>query len=98
MRIVWDPVKAKRHLAKHGVAFEEARTVLEIGLTITVADYLHSITEEREQTIGLSDRSRVLVVIHSELRNAEMRIISARRATNQETNDYAEELLYRQRH
>ena len=98
MRIVWDSVKAKRNLAKHGITFEEAGSVLEIGLTITIADSVHSVTEEREQTIGLSDRSRVLVVIHTELRDGDLRIISARRATNAETNDYAEELLHRQRH
>ena len=38
MKIEWDPKKAKLNLKKHGVAFEEAATVLSDPMAVTGAD------------------------------------------------------------
>ena len=86
----WDSQKARDNLAKHGVSFEEATTVFGDKLSLTIADPLHSVAgEERFVTIGLSQQSRLLVVVHCE-RDARLRIISARKATRTERRTYEE--------
>lgn len=79
----WDNAKATSNFSKHGVSFEEARTVFEDAFALTVADMDHSDMEDRFATIGLSLISRVLLVIHAE-RGERIRIISARKATPSE--------------
>lgn len=83
----WDSRKANTNLAKHGVTFDEASTVFQDALAITIGDPLHSEDEERFVLIGHSHRSRLLVVIHTE-RGNQIRIISARPATAAERNTY----------
>jgi hypothetical protein len=68
MKFDWDAKKATANLRKHGVSFEEAKSVLSGPLTITVDDERHSEIENQEKTIGISARSRILVVIHTERR------------------------------
>ncbi len=87
MRFDWDEEKARRNWAKHGVAFQEAATVLSDTLGWTYPDSLHSFLERRWITIGMSDQHRVLVVAHSE-EDEVIRIISAREATRQERKFY----------
>ncbi len=88
----WDPQKARSNLRKHGVSFEGAGSVFRDTLSTTIGDPLHSFEEERFVPLGLSDRGRILVVVHSELRNA-IRIISARIATRSERKRYDEGAL-----
>jgi uncharacterized protein len=83
----WDDAKAASNLAKHGVSFEEARTVFEDAFAITIDDTEHSDFEDRHVTIGLSLISRVLLVIHAD-RRERIRIISARKATPAERKQY----------
>lgn len=90
----WDPRKAQSNLAKHGVAFPQAASVFLDPLAATVSDDEHSEGERRWVTLGLSGTDVLLVVIHTyEMPNdssAEVRIISARRATPSEMRDYEE--------
>jgi uncharacterized protein len=83
----WDDVKAAINLAKHGVSFEEARTVFEDAFAITIHDAVHSDFEDRSVTIGLSLISRVLLVIHVD-RGDRIRLVSARKATPSERAQY----------
>ena len=83
----WDPQKAKSNLEKHGVSFEEASTAFQDTLSLTIEDPLHSIEEERLILIGMSQENRILVVVHTE-RGDTIRIISARKATKKERDDY----------
>ncbi len=83
MRFEWDRDKARRNLRKHGVSFDEAVTVFYEPLSATFGDPDHSVGKQRFITIGYSSRGRLLVVSHTERRNA-TRIISARRATVRE--------------
>ena len=83
----WDKRKAKANDAKHGVSFEEASTVFGDPLSLTVYDPLHSDSEDRFVTIGLSADSEMLVVVHVD-REDRVRIISARHATRRETRNY----------
>lgn len=85
----WDTHKAARNVEKHQVSFEEAASVFEDPLFITLVDEEHSLDEERYITIGLSQRGRLLMVAHTERYNL-IRIISARRATKREGKFYAE--------
>ncbi len=83
-----DPAKAQRNLRKHGVSFEEAETVFLDPLAITVADEVHSTQELREHTMGYSVRLRLLLVVHTEEVDGEIRIISARKADAYERGQY----------
>ncbi len=85
----WDPVKAEGNEIKHNVSFDEASTVFDDPLFITVLDEEHSKDEERFITIGLSNQGRLLLVAHAE-RLDRTRIISARRATRNEEKFYQE--------
>ena len=89
---VWDPRKAASNLRKHGVGFHEAATVFRDPLAMTYPDPDHTLGEQRLITIGHSSRSRLLFVAHAEL-DDRIRIISARRATRRETDEYTEEQL-----
>ena len=86
----WDPDKAKANLAKHGVGFLEAATVLGDPLSLTISDPIHSEGEQRFVSVGMSDRARLLVVAHTEW-GERIRIISARRATRREQRAYERE-------
>jgi len=85
----WDHAKAEPNLKKHGVSFEEARSVFYDDLAVQFFD--ESLGEEtRFILLGRSNLSRVLVVVHCERgENDEiLRIISARKATKTERNFY----------
>jgi uncharacterized protein len=88
LRFSWDPRKAAANLRKHGVAFEEASTAFGDPLSITVPDPDHSEDEERFVLIGVSHQQRLLVVIHGERSEEEVRLISARLANRRERRDY----------
>lgn len=79
IKFEWNKRKAQQNLQKHQVDFTEASTVFADKLSITIPDPDHSEDEERWVTIGLSNRQRLLVVIHTEEEET-IRIISARRA------------------
>lgn len=83
----WDPRKATGNLKKHGVSFDEAATVFGDPLALAFEDVSEP---ARTLLLGLSGRARVLVVVHVEIDDATMRIISARRATSHERRRYEE--------
>ena len=85
----WDPAKAAVNIRKHSVSFEEAASVSLDPAALTFIDPDHSEDEERAITIGRSARGRVLFVAHTERRDR-IRIISARRATRREQEQYGE--------
>ena len=85
----WDTNKAAKNWRKHNVTFEEAATVFDDPLFITVIDDEHSEDEERYITMGLSKHKRLLIVAHTD-RAGKIRIISTRQATRKEMKFYAE--------
>jgi uncharacterized DUF497 family protein len=85
----WDLNKARSNLRKHGVSFEEASTVFVDPLAITFPDPDHSDEENREITIGLTTKDRVVFVSHC-ARGDRTRIIGARRTTRKERKQYEE--------
>jgi uncharacterized protein len=85
----WDPAKAERNRRSHRVSFEEAATVFGDPLALTYGDPDHSISEQRFITIGTSGGNKVLIVAHAD-REERIRIISARKATRLEREEYEE--------
>jgi hypothetical protein len=82
-----EPQKALLNIRKHRITFEEASTIFGDSLSLTIPDPYHSIGEDRFITIGTSARDRIIVVVHAEHRDV-IRIISARKATKNERNQY----------
>jgi uncharacterized DUF497 family protein len=89
MRFEWDEAKAAANLAKHGVSFNEAATVLSDALGWSYPDLDHSLAEDRWLAIGMSERQRILVVAYTADADT-IRLISARQATRKERNFYEE--------
>ena len=89
LQFVWDSRKAKDNERKHGVSFEEARSVFLDDNALLQADPGHSNEEDRFVILGLSSALRILVVCHC-YRESEnvIRLISARKAVKQEGEQY----------
>jgi uncharacterized protein len=89
LRFVWDPQKAETTKKDHQVSFEEARTVFYDANARLRYDPEQSEHEERFILSGVSASLRILVVCHC-YRESEtlIRIISARKATLTERNQY----------
>lgn len=90
----WDPRKAHDNQDKHDVSFDEAATVFRDLKALSIFDPDHSETEDRWITMGISEKGRLLIVIHTFREESEdavtIRIISSRKATKQETKTYGE--------
>jgi len=92
----WDPNKAKENLETHGISFDEASTAFHDALSLAIYDPLHSEEEDRFVLIGSSHRNRLLVIVHTD-RADKIRLISARKASQKEREQY-EENARRSRH
>ena len=85
----WDERKHAENNRKHGVSFDEARTVFHDDRALHIADPDHSDDEDRFVLIGMSLSLRTLVVCHCYREDDEIiRIISARKANRMERGDY----------
>jgi uncharacterized protein len=87
MKFEWDESKQIANLEKHGISFEEAKTVFDNPLAAIFDDPQHSIGEIREIIIGHSSHNQLLLVSFTE-RSGVIRIISARLATRREGENY----------
>jgi uncharacterized DUF497 family protein len=83
----WNRDKAAANLRKHSIDFADAVSIFSDNLAITIPD--ERFGEERFVTIGVDALGRVLVVVYT-MRDEEIRLISARRATRQERRQYEE--------
>ncbi len=79
----WDNEKAINNVKKHGVNFDEAKSVFYDTFALISLDVEHSITEERFSIIGYSKSNRILFISYTE-KNEIIRIISARKTTKNE--------------
>ncbi len=91
----WDPRKAKSNIKKHKISFEQAATIFKDRRAISIYDDEHSDREDRWVTLGLSLNGILLVAHHTfeqlDNKNANVRIISSRKATKIEMKQYKEE-------
>ena len=86
MSYEWNPQKARANLAKHGVDFADAVMALEDERAVTVEDDTAE-SEERFITIGTDALGRVIIVVYT-WRGENIRVISARKATIFERQQY----------
>jgi uncharacterized protein len=86
VRFEYDPNKAAANLRKHRVSFADAESVFGDPLAITIEDP-HAEGEPRYVAVGLGSAGELLVVVYS-VRENELRLISARRATRKERKRY----------
>lgn len=87
MAYQWNRDKAAANFRKHGIDFADAVSIFSDDLAITIPD--ERFDEERFVTIGVDAFGRVLVVVYT-MRDDEIRIVSARKATRQERQQYEE--------
>ena len=87
MEIEFDEAKARANLKKHGISFEEAATALFDERALSMEDS-YTRGESRCLLIGLSDLARLLTVIYT-FRRHRIRLISARKASKREIEQYA---------
>ena len=92
MECKWDPGKARSNLKKHGVDFADAVVALEDSNALTIEDKDH--TEQRFKTLGMGPYFNVLLVIHAEITDNCIRIISARKAEKKQAKQYFKGLDY----
>jgi uncharacterized DUF497 family protein len=93
LRFEWDPEKAKRNLAKHGVAFDLAQKVFDDPLHLVVPDRFED-NEQRWHAIGMVGVQVILLVVHTypALEGEDrVRIVGARKATPHERRRYEQE-------
>jgi len=89
LRFEWDARKASANVRKHGVSFDEAKTVFLDEEALVMPHEEHSDEEDRFVILGFSTRLRMLVVCHCYRQSDEViRIISAKRASRMERAEY----------
>lgn len=89
LQFEWDPKKSSSNEKKHGVSFEEARTVFFDENAKLIDDPDHSEDEDRFVLLGLSSALRVILVCHCvRAEGGVIRIISARKASSKESEQY----------
>ncbi len=85
----WDDEKDRINIHKHGISFLEAMTVFYDDNALLFDDPDHSTDEDRFLIIGISASMRLCIVSHCYRgRDERIRIISARKATKNETDFY----------
>jgi uncharacterized protein len=88
----WDDAKAESNLAKHGVDFTDAMSVLLDPLAMTRFDDEHSDDEKRWVSVGRVGNDQLLLVVHTFIATAPntalVRLISARPANKREREQY----------
>jgi uncharacterized DUF497 family protein len=82
----WDEEKNAINVMKHGISFDEAKTVFFDPLRIDLFDQDHSDLEDRWKVFGLA--GCVLLMVSYTEKTGRIRIISARKATKQEEEAY----------
>jgi uncharacterized DUF497 family protein len=87
LQFTWDDRKAATNARKHGVSFDEAATVFGDPLALVIDDV---VDPRRTLLLGVSEHQRLLLVVHEELNETAVRIISARDATSHERRRYEE--------
>lgn len=93
MRFEWDKAKNEGNIKKHGVDFNDAKSVFYDENAKIIDDPDHSELEDRFVIIGMDYKFRILLVCHCFRDEDEViRIISARKATKNEAKSLGGEL------
>ncbi|MCP4409086.1 MAG: BrnT family toxin [Gammaproteobacteria bacterium] len=96
MKFEWDSEKEEVNINKHGITFEQASYVFADPFALNKYDDEHSIEEDSWLLLGKSINEVLFVVVHTfkDDDNIEyVRIISARKTTNNEQQTYQRRCL-----
>ncbi|MBC7625118.1 MAG: BrnT family toxin [Aeromicrobium sp.] len=89
LRFEWDDRKAAANLRKHGVGFDEAKSVFVDENAKLIDDPDHSEVEDRFVILGFSSALRLLLVCHCYRSDGNViRVISVRKASAKESKSY----------
>lgn len=93
LTFIWDERKNSINKQKHGISFEEARTVFFDENALLISDPEHSDREDRFLLLGYSSSAKMLIISHCYRENDKIiRIISAMKAAKLEHQQYFERL------
>jgi len=89
IKFEWNAAKAATNIKKHGVSFDEAKSVFFDEFAVQFFDQENSETEDRFLMLGMSNKTNLLLVCHCERDDGNtIRVISARKATKNESKNY----------
>lgn len=89
IKFSWNELKTAANIRKHGVSFEEAKSVFFDDFALQFFDQVNSVAEDRFLMLGMSNETKLLIVCHCERDDGNtIRIISARKATKNESKYY----------
>ena len=87
IEFIWDEDKARTNPRHHdGITFEQAAEAF-FDPFLKVVDASRN-DEARDAVIGMDTRWNLLFVVHIQVEDEAIRLLSARRATRQERTDY----------
>lgn len=89
MKFIWDRRKNEANIKKHELDFADAYKVFESPMLVGVDDG-EDYGEDRWIGVGLME-NRVVVIVFTEPDEDTIRIISFRKATTEERNNYEQE-------
>jgi len=89
---IWDERKSQQNKQKHGISFEEAKEFIFEQRNVLAVDVAYDKGEPRHAVIG-KYQGKYYVGIFTLTKNGEIRIISVRRARNEETKQAKEKGL-----
>ena len=90
---IWDERKSQQNKQKHGISFEEAKEFIFEQRNVLAVDVAYDKGEPRHAVIG-KYQGKYYVGIFTLTKNGEIRIISVRRARNEETKQAKEKGLW----
>ncbi|MCI0469717.1 MAG: BrnT family toxin [Nitrospirae bacterium] len=94
MKVEWDEKKNKANIEKHGISFREAYEIFEDPFIASSLDKRFDYYDERWVSFGITKSSKVIAVGHLYWLSADgeeyIRIITARKATKKEREQYEE--------
>ena len=89
LRFEWDTSKALANVKKHGINFDEAKSVFADERAQLIGDPDHSEDVDRFVLLGMSASLKLLLVCHCYREDGNIvRIISARKAVSRESKSY----------
>ena len=91
MPIEYDPRKAAANLRKHSISFDEAASSL-LDPCALVRHDPDAPDEARFVLVGMSNKARLLTVCYTLRQEDTVRLISGRKSTQRERNQYAKRI------
>jgi len=92
MKYEWDDAKNNANIIKHGISFQEASEIFNDPMMVSKLDLRYTYGEERWFSVGVTKKGMITMVVNlvfDEHQEPIIRIISARKATPKEVQNYA---------